>query len=159
MGLSAPPSAAKQAVLPIARSPRSERGGTLLLAIGILALTGIILSALIGFAQTYVHDGNAFQARTDRIQRHGDAVQYAFNAVRNNNAVGQAGGTSTWTYSGVSVSCTGDAGSGVASGSGRTDRTVTCQTSEIQAQMRFFDRGGSASGVVSELLSWKLLRS
>lgn len=135
-----------------------EAGATLMLVLGVLSLASLLLTALLAFVTAYVHDGAAFQSRVDRVQKHRDAVDYAFNAIRNDNTVGREGTSSTWTMNGVTVTCTGASGSGVVQNSGRTDRTVTCTTPEISAQMRYFDRGGSGSGVLSELLWFKLLR-
>lgn len=118
----------------------------------------VVVTALLGFTQTYLRSASAYQYRWDTAAQHSDAVRFAVNAIRGNATTGRAGSSSTWTYDDVMVTCTGDPGSGAAQGGGTTDRLVTCQTELISAQVRYFDRGGSASGVTSDLLSWKLLR-
>jgi hypothetical protein len=131
----------------------------LLVVLGTLVFAFTLVMALLGFTQTYLRSADSYQHRADTAAQHADAVRYALNAIRGDTTIGRAGTSSTWTYDGVAVSCTGDAGSGVAQGSGTTDRLVTCETELINAQVRYFDRGGSAAGVRAELLSWKLLRS
>ena len=140
----------------VRRRGANEQGATLVLTLAILMLSGVIFVAMMSFVTTYLRGGASFQSRSDRNQVNSDAVEYALAAVRINNTLGRAGATSTWSYGGGSVTCTGDTGSGVVSGSGRTDRLVTCTSGQVTAQIRYFDRGGSGSGVVAEVLSWKL---
>ncbi len=144
-----------------ARSARdqdgAERGLVLLLVLAILLMTSLMLTVLVSYLSAGLHAGTAYQGRIDKVQRNADAVTFAVNAIRNNATLGRAGTTSSWIYNGVTVTCTGDAGSGVASGLGRTDRTVTCSTPVIRSQVRYFDRGGSGVGIVTEQLSWTVL--
>lgn len=44
-------------------------------------------------------------------------------------------------------------------GQGATNRLVTCATPVVRSQVRYFDRGGVASGVSAEVISWKALIS
>ena len=140
----------------IRRRGEDQQGATLVLTLAVLMLSGVIFVGVMAFVTTYLRGGASYQSRTDRNQVHSDAVEFALAGVRIDNTLGRAGASSTWTYGGVTVTCTGDSGSGVVSGSGRTDRLVTCASSQVTAQIRYFDRGGSGSGVVAEVLSWKL---
>ncbi len=142
----------------IPSSDTQEHGSVLLVVLATLMFGFVLVTALLGFTQTYLGTASAFQHRADTTARHSDAVRYALNAVRGDASVGRAGSTSTWTYDKLAVTCTGEPGSGVAQGAGTTDRLVTCETPLISVQVRYFDRGGSKGGVMCELLSWKLLR-
>ena len=139
------------------RSLQDERGAALVAVLGVLTIALLLLTALTTAVWVHLRAGNSYRVRTERIQEHTDAVDFAFNAMRNNNTYGRVGDSPrSWTYDGITVTCNPtDSSSGETSGVGRKDRTVTCSTSIITGTLRFFDRGGVANGIQSEVLSWK----
>lgn len=147
----------REACRPVVERSGRQRGAVLIIVLAVLAVASLTLAVLFGYVSGGMKAGGAYQSRIDKVQATADAIDFAVNAIRNDNALGRSGSSSTWSYGGVSVTCTGDAGSGVSSGAGRTDRTVTCANAVIRSQVRFFDRGGAANGVVVEQLAWTVL--
>ncbi|MCB0977115.1 MAG: hypothetical protein KDB02_06610 [Acidimicrobiales bacterium] len=119
-----------------------------------MLITGLALAGVATLVTARLDQSRVLQARIDQVQKSSDAVRYASNAVRNDNTIGRQGNTSTWVYDGTTVTCTGETGSGVPSGAGRTDRTVTCSAPMVTARYRYFDRSGAGNGTIVDQLSW-----
>lgn len=122
----------------------------------VMLVVALLLAGIAAIVTARLDQGSDLQGRIDQVQLESDAVRYAANAVRNDNTIGRQGTSSSWTYSEVTVTCTGETGSGVVSGAGRTDRTVTCTSTKVRARYRFFDRSGAGNGTIMEQLSWSV---
>jgi hypothetical protein len=135
---------------------RGQAGLVLTLVLA-FTLVGTLLSlAILTFGFTGTRAVPAYQGRIDEMQMNSDAMNLAIQLIRTDMTKGLDGASSTYTYGPVSVTCLGDPGSGAAIAGGQADRTVSCATTanELEAQVRFLDRGGSKAGVLAEVLSW-----
>lgn len=140
-------------------APLRHRDQTGVALVSVLAFTlvgTILLVAVLSFAFTGSRAVPAYRGRIDAVQANSDAMNLAIQAMRTDMSKGLDGTSSTYSYGTVSVTCVGEAGSGVVTGSGTADRTVSCSTTPegLTTRVRFFDRSGSMSGALVEVLSW-----
>lgn len=131
-----------------------QEGFALPVVLAFIAVGTIITVAVLAFATTSMKVGRATTDRNDRISAERDALEYTLAVVRDDLSKGREGQTETRTVAGETATCTGQPGSGVISGAGRTDRVVECTTSSITTTVRFFDRSGDGPGVIEETLTW-----
>jgi len=141
---------------------RSEDGSVLVAVLAVMTLVLVLLGTLSTVVWTHLRSGTAYQTRASLVQRNSNAMEYAIASMRNSRTNGVSGSTQAWTYSGISVSCTASADSGVRptplpspDHPGVNDRTVTCTSPLLTVRVRFYDRGGSADGVGMAIMSWK----
>lgn len=145
--------------VPVIVERRRDQSGIALsfvLILIVVALT-ITLSAL-AFAMTNMRSNVVYARRDVARSQERDALDYLVQTIRPNLTKGVQGDTQTATVAGVTATCSGESGSGVTSGAGRTDRTVTCTTPSITARYRIFDRSGDQPGIVVETLAFTTRR-
>lgn len=106
---------------------RGEEGVALAISLAFLSFFGLVGGMLLGFAETASRSTIALREQTQRLYALGGAVDGAINAIRGNVLYGRDPSqsaipcpTNTFTAGGVTVSvtCTGEPGSGGASSGG-----------------------------------------
>ena len=131
-----------------------RQAGIALPMVLVFLLVGTVLSvAVLAFARTSFMAGSVYEDRAVRLSKERDALDSLIQTMRTDLAHGVAGDTRTVTVAGITATCTGQPGSGVTSGAGRTDREVRCSTPSIRATYRIFDRSGDRPGIIVETLS------
>ena len=119
----------------------------------VLLVVGILITgAALAFASTGFRAGSAYELHDKKLSSERDALEFLVQSIRSDLAKGAQGNTQTATVAGVTATCTGESGSGQASGAGRTDRVIACTTPSITARYRIFDRSGDQPGIIVETL-------
>lgn len=136
---------------------RGQSGAVLPLVLAATLIGGLIVAALVSFAYTNIASTRAYRARTDGVDRAGDATSLAIAAMRSDLSRGVEGNTYTLTYDGFTVSCAGLPGSGLASSGSVADRRVLCSASVganalVRTRVRFVDEGGNDPGAEVEII-------
>ncbi len=120
----------------------------------VLMVVGVtIMLAALAFASTGLRAGSAYERHDQRIAAERSALDVLVQSIRPDLNKGIEGDTQTATVAGVTATCVGQAGSGQASGVGRTDRVIDCTTPSVVARYRIFDRSGDQPGIIVETLS------
>lgn len=137
-----------------ARSRRNQSGFALPMVLAFVVVGTLITAAVLAYASTSFRIDTVYSDHNARISAERDALTYVLTTIRTDPTKGVQGNTTSATVAGVTATCAGDTGSGVAQGAGRTDRVVNCSTPSITTQVRFFDRSGDKPGVIEETLRW-----
>ena len=109
-----------------------------------------IMLAALAFASTGLRAGSAYERHDQRIAAERSALDVLVQSIRPDLNKGIEGDTQTATVAGVTATCVGQAGSGQASGVGRTDRVIDCTTPSVVARDRIFERSGHQPGIVDQ---------
>ena len=135
------------------RSRRDQAGYSLPMVLVLLVVGVIIMLAALAFALTGLRAGSAYERRDRTIADERSALDVLVQSIRPDPSKGVQGDTRTATVAGVTATCVGQAGSGLDSGAGQTDRLIVCSTPSIHATYRIFDRSGDQPGIIVETLS------
>lgn len=134
------------------RRTRGQAGVALTFVLVLVAVGITITLAALAFAMASTRAGTVYVKRDLARSRERDALDYLVQVIRPDLTKGVQGNVQTATVAGVTVTCTGESGSGQTAGKGRTDRTITCTTPSITARYRIFDRSGDRPGIIVETL-------
>lgn len=158
---------------------RGEAGSVLVMVLVVMMLSATLVAALVAHADNSVRSEAAFKSRPDRVGRAEDAMAFMIAAIRvpaltppattappdgslqsRTGLLGLDGTTASRTYSGFTVTCTGNSGSGALTTDGTyADRTVTCTDGDGSAAgpyhfvLRIVDDGGTNLGQSTQVLS------